>query len=126
MFKQPLRVLIVDDHPDTLKYLGLYLEQLGHQVISAGSAREAVSAAATSPCDVLMSDIALGDGTGWELLKALHLPPSVCAVAMSGLGTADDVAKSKAAGYRWHLVKPINPDRVDQILEEARRERDGE
>jgi CheY-like chemotaxis protein len=118
-------VLIVDDHHDTLKYLRLYLEQSGHVVLSARSSKQALETLASSELDVVVSDIALGDGTGWDLLKMLPLPPSVYAVAMSGLGTAADVARSKAAGYRRHLVKPINPDLLDEALEEARLERDG-
>ncbi len=124
MTEQPLRVLVVEDHQDTLHYLSLYLEQSGHAVLPARTVRQAVEVVAKSECDVVLSDIALGDGTGWELLNLLHLPGSVYAIAMSGFGTIADAHRSKLAGYRHHLVKPIDPDQLDQLLEEARRERD--
>lgn len=125
MTDQPLRIFVVEDHQDTLKYLKLYLEQSGHTVQSARTIKQAVETLAGSQCDVLLSDIALSDGTGWDLMQALSASPPPFAIAMSGFGTAADANRSKGAGYRHHLVKPIDPDRLDQVLIEARRERDG-
>lgn len=124
MAERPLRVLIVEDHQDTLKYLRLYLEQSGHIVMSARSVKQATELVGTSDCDVVLSDIALSDGTGWDLLGELAPPHPIFAIAMSGFGTTADANRSKAAGFRYHLVKPIDPDRLDQVLDEARRERD--
>jgi two-component system CheB/CheR fusion protein len=122
MTDQQLRVLIVEDHQDTLKYLKLYLEQSGHAVQAARTLEEAKNTFAAAECDVLLSDIALSDGTGWELLSELERIRPVYAVAMSGFGMAEDTKRSKAAGFRHHLVKPIDPDLLDKALEEARRE----
>jgi CheY-like chemotaxis protein len=123
MTEQSLRIFIVEDHQDTLKYLSLYLEQSGHAVQSARTMKQALETLATSECDVLLSDIALSDGTGWDLLQKLNTPRPPFAVAMSGFGTAADANRSKAAGYRHHLVKPIDPDRLDDLLKEAGREK---
>jgi CheY-like chemotaxis protein len=119
----PLDILIVENHPDTLKYLCLYLETLGHEVHSAQSMREALNSLAIEPCDVLISDIGLPDGDGWELMERAHLPRSVYAIAMSGFGLGTDSSRSKAAGYRHHLVKPFTPDQLDVYLAEAQHER---
>lgn len=124
MTEQPLRILIVEDHQDTLKYLKLYVEQSGHAVQAVRTLKEARETFATSECDVLLSDIALSDGTGWDLLNELKLVRPVYAVAMSGFGMIEDTNRSKAAGFRHHLVKPIDPDLLDRALEEARHEKD--
>jgi CheY-like chemotaxis protein len=125
MTEHPLRVLIVEDHEDTRKYLRLYLEQSGHTVLSVSTLKQAVEHLGTSEWDVVLSDIGLRDGSGWELLNELNLPRPIYAIAMSGFGTNADTHRSKAAGYRHHLVKPIDPDLLDQVLLEAGRERDG-
>jgi DNA-binding response OmpR family regulator len=125
MTERPLHILIVEDHEDTRKYLRLYLEQSGHAALCASTIKQAVECMNTSPCDVVLSDIGLRDGSGWELLSELKLSRPIYAIAMSGFGTNADEHRSKAAGYRHHLVKPIDPDLLDQLLLEARRERDG-
>ena len=73
--------------------------------------------------DVLLSDIGLPDGDGWELMERAHLPDSVYAIAMSGFGMGNDHSRSKEAGYRHHLLKPFTPDLLDGYLEEAMQER---
>jgi len=123
MTEESLRVFVVEDHHDTLKSLRFYLEQSGHTVQSARTKAEAVAALNASPYDLLLSDIALSDGTGWELLGELGSARPRYAVAMSGFGTAADAQRSKVAGFRHHLVKPIDPDALDEQLAEARRER---
>jgi DNA-binding NtrC family response regulator len=125
MTERPLRILLVENHPDTVKYLSMYLEQSGHVVQGARSLEQATRALASSEFDVLLSDIALADGTGWELLTSLERRGFLYPIAMSGYGTTADANRSKAAGYRHHLVKPIDPDDLDRLLENARRERDG-
>ena len=65
---------------------------------------------------------ALPDGDGWELMAKAHLPATVYAIAMSGFGMNTDRLKSKAAGFRRHLLKPFVPTELDAALEEAARE----
>jgi CheY-like chemotaxis protein len=122
---EPLRIFIVEDHQDTVKALRFYLEQSGYTVQSARTKAEAVAALNSSTYDLLLSDIALSDGTGWDLLSELGPARPRYAIAMSGFGTAADAHRSRAAGFRHHLVKPIDPDALDEQLAEARRERDG-
>jgi two-component system CheB/CheR fusion protein len=74
---------------------------------------------------VLISDVGLPDGTGWDLLTRLReekLPHPGFAVAASGFGSPADREQSKAAGFRHHLLKPFSPDDLDRLLEEAARE----
>ncbi|MGZ8259711.1 MAG: response regulator [Caldimonas sp.] len=118
-----MRVLVVENHDDTRFLLGLLLEQLGHTVVAAATLREAIAAAQMLRCDVLVSDIGLPDGTGWDLIGRLgeHRPPY--AIAMSGFGMASDRQKSLAAGFRHHLLKPVEPNQLENLLEEAVHER---
>ena len=66
------------------------------------------------------------DGDGWTLLRRLHEAGfNSCAIAMSGFGTLADLTASKAAGFRHHLVKPIDWGVLKRLLEDACREREG-
>lgn len=118
----PLRIFVVENHPDTLEYLQLYLEESGHHVESAETMASALEALPGRDFDVLISDIGLPDGTGWDLLGRLQLPRPVYAIAMSGLGMNADQLRSRAAGFRHHLLKPFPLSELDGLLEEAARE----
>ncbi len=118
-----LRVFVVENHRDTLEYMQMYLESLGHEVSTAGTMEAALGTLPGAGCDVLISDIGLPDGTGWELLHRAGLPPSVYCIAMSGFGMGVDHLKSQEAGYRHHLLKPFNPAELDRMLEDAAREK---
>ncbi len=124
---RPLRIFLVENHPDTLKYLRMYLEAVGHEVSAALTMQAALAALPDADPDVLLSDIGLPDGTGWELLQRLQgrFRRPVYALAMSGFGLNADQARSRAAGFRHHLLKPFPPGRLDTLLEEAARELDG-
>jgi CheY-like chemotaxis protein len=123
---RPLRIFLVENHADTLKYYQMYLELEGHAVSHARTMRDALDAIPQSNCDVLISDVGLPDGTGWDLLETLrnrNLPHPSFAIAVSGYGRDEDKARSRAAGFRHHLLKPFNPEALDALLEEAARER---
>jgi CheY-like chemotaxis protein len=115
----PLRILVVENHGDTLRILRYYLESLGHTVSGAASKAEALRETSVAPLDVLISDIGLGDGNGWDLLAEARFPQPVFAVAMSGFGMRSDQEKSARAGYRRHIRKPFDLDLLDEILGEA-------
>ena len=114
-----LRIFIVENHDDTRFLLGLLLEQLGHSVQAVATMTEALDEAGSGDWDVLISDIGLPDGNGWELLAALGDRAPPYAVAMSGFGMLSDRQKSLAAGYRHHLLKPVEPNQLEGLLDEA-------
>ena len=120
-----LRIFIVEDHPDSLSALTNYLTDCGHTVRHARGVAETVRVLQKSTCDFLLSDIGLPDGDGWELLERLRESEKLptYAVAMSGFGMFSDRRKSAAAGFRHHLLKPLNPDELDAALEEAQQEK---
>ena len=114
-----LRIFLVGNHRDTLESMQMYLEILGHTVESARDMKTALAALPGADCDVLISDIGLPDGDGWELLRRVQLPHPIYAVAMSGFGLSADHLRSKEAGYRHHLLKPFNPAELDVLWQEA-------
>jgi len=112
-----LKILLVENHEDTLTYLSRYLEQLGHEVCGARDLASATKLIPSSHFDVLICDIGLPDGDGWQLLH--QMTPQPFGIAMSGFATNSDREKSRAAGYKHHLIKPFLPDDLDAVLEEA-------
>ena len=121
---RPLKIFVVENHPDTLLYMQMYLEGFGHIVLCAHSVQEALAAMPGARCDVLISDIGLPDGDGWELLQTLtgKGQAPAYAIAMSGFGMNADHRRSEEAGFRHHLLKPFRPNEFDAMLDEAAKE----
>lgn len=80
----------------------------GYEVTIARDALSALQAVRAIRFDVLISDLGLPDRSGLELLGELKLVHPMPAIALSGFGTDDDLARSKQAGFDEHLTKPIN------------------
>ena len=114
-----LRVFVVENHTDTREFLTFMLEELGHTVVVADTMSKALRDAPAANPEVIISDIGLPDGDGWELLNKLALARPAYAIAMSGFGMSSDRVRSKAAGYRHHLVKPMGLEQLESILREA-------
>ncbi|WP_057298609.1 response regulator [Pelomonas sp. Root1217] len=118
-----LRVFIVENHDDTRNTLSMLMVAMGHEVRSVSCMREALDQLPAADADVLVSDIGLPDGDGWELMQRLRLEHPLYAIAMSGYGMAEDRERSLAAGFRYHLVKPMDIEKLEALLAEAARER---
>ena len=116
MKSKPLTFFVVENHRDTLDAITMFLKAQGHDVIPAPDMTTALKMAPTAKFDVLISDIGLPDGDGWELLKRLREQMPIKAIAMSGYGMRADLAKSKAAGYTAHLIKPFGPPELESAL----------
>ncbi len=69
-----------------------------------------------SEFDLLVSDIGLPDGSGWDLLLQLRAARPIRAIAMSGLDAPKDIARSESVGFSEHMVKPVPPDKLDRIV----------
>lgn len=115
-------MFVVENDPDTLELLRFLLECHGHVVDAAATLAGALERIPAFGPDVLLSDIGLDDGDGWELMRRLQDARPRYAVAMSGFGTSGDRANSQAAGFRYHLQKPVPPWRIEELLAEAARE----
>lgn len=117
-----LRIFLVEDHTDTRRALTRYLEHRGHTVLCASAMKEALAVLPHARCSVLLSDIGLPDGDGWELLKQVQTPVRLFPIAMSGYARRTDCATSASVGYRCHLPKPFPLEELDALLAEAARE----
>lgn len=118
----PLRIFLVEDSDDTREFMRAWLRQLGHVVFEAATVRDALLGIPLADCDVLISDIELPDANGWELLERLRAQRPLYAIAVTARGASADLARSRAAGYRHHLVKPYDPEDLLAILRRAARE----
>jgi signal transduction histidine kinase len=115
---QGLRLLVVEDHRDTLETLEMLLRRHGYVVRTAASIEESLKVAKGYDFDVLVSDIGLPDGRGVDLLKKLEVMrgQKVASVAMSGFGMEEDVERSREAGFSEHLIKPVEFPSLHQAI----------
>ncbi len=111
-----LRLLLVEDHESTLRTLALLLRRDGHHVTAATTLAAAVAAAAAEQLDLVISDLGLPDGTGNELMEKLRSAHGLRGVALSGYGMEEDLARSRAAGFVAHLVKPIQIAELRRVI----------
>lgn len=116
---RPLRILLVEDHEDTLRVLARLLSSLGHGVHSASTVASALEVSSREQFDLLISDIGLPDGSGHDLMRRLRQLQDLRGIAVSGLGMDADLARSKAAGFDEHLVKPVSVDRLEDAIREV-------
>jgi signal transduction histidine kinase len=114
---RPLRILLVDDHLDTCTALERLLVRRGHLVAAAHNVRSAMETAARSSFDLLISDIALPDGTGTELMTYLRAISGIPGIAISGFGMNGDIEKSFEAGFAEHLVKPVKMENLEAAID---------
>jgi len=116
---QGLNILLVDDHEDTARAMGRLLKRLGYRITTAHTCTDAVAAFGRDTFDLVISDIGLPDGSGLELMRQLRRQKKVCGIALSGFGMEEDVRKSKEAGFHEHLTKPINFQKLQQVIREV-------
>ncbi|WP_051361711.1 ATP-binding cassette domain-containing protein [Solimonas soli] len=120
-----LRVMAIDDEDDAREALGAVLESRGARVQTARSGHAAIEQLARLPSDawpeVLICDIALGDESGYDVLRQLRalegardvaLERRLPAVALTGYAGADDRMRALMAGFQIHLAKPVDPEEL--------------
>jgi len=117
--RQSMRILLVEDHEDTNRSLTNLLRRRGYHVQSALNFQSALDLIAKDQFDVLISDLALPDGSGIELMRTLGSERPVLGIALTGFGMESDIHKSQEAGFRHHLVKPIDLNKLDLLLQEG-------
>jgi len=116
----PISVLLVEDHEDTLRMLRRLLEHAGFAVAGAISIGTAMTLLDEKRFDVLVSDIGLGEESGYDLLRqirarGIELP----GIALTGFGMDQDLAQSRMAGFAAHLTKPVEVWRLTQTIREV-------
>jgi PAS domain S-box-containing protein len=133
---QGLRIVVVEDEPDTRDFLARFLTGHGAHVVIASSAAEALERLPDAAADLLISDIGLPEVDGYELLQRIrqtgdNTGGGIPAIALTAYARAEDRSRAFRAGYQEHLAKPIEPDdlvatisRIAQLSE--RRENGGD
>jgi signal transduction histidine kinase/CheY-like chemotaxis protein len=116
-----VRLLVIDDDADTRELITFILEECGAVVTSARSVREALDLVERSQIDILLSDIGMPDEDGYELIRRVRLlengtSRSVPAIALTAFATEDDKRRAFAAGFQFHLSKPVEPKELIAVI----------
>jgi CheY-like chemotaxis protein len=115
------RVLIVEDNDDARVTLQRILQADGHLVSAARDARAGLEAAIAGSPNIAVVDIGLPGMDGYEFAHALRerLGSGVRLIALTGYGTPADRERSAQAGFDAHLTKPVDLDRLLELITEA-------
>lgn len=109
-------ILLVEDHAATRLALERLLIRRNYRVHMAGTVAEARAIADDMPVDVLISDVGLPDGNGYELMEEIGARYNLRGIALTGYGMEQDLERSRRAGFRAHLIKPIRAQELDAAL----------
>jgi hypothetical protein len=111
-----LKVLVVDDEADARSLLTAILVQSGADTKTAGSMSEALSLLNEWRPDVLVSDIGMPNGSGYDLIREIRNPrtetPKVPAVALTAYARPEDRNRALSAGFENYVAKPVEPDQL--------------
>ena len=109
----------MEDHADTARVLSRLLTRTGHAVQVAHTCHDALHLSGELPFDLLVSDLGLPDGSGTDVVGPFRLARGgqPCgAIALTGFGADEDVARARAAGFDEHLTKPVGFDHLQQTI----------
>lgn len=116
------RVLVVDDNADAAESLGMVLNLLGHQARLACNGTEALRIAADFRPEIIFLDIGLPGMNGYEIAGHIRTELGMTTarlIALSGFGTEEDRRRSMESGFDAHIVKPLDPGKLSELLDEA-------
>ena len=127
--QRSMRVLLVEDHPDTAEQFARLLKRAGHEVVCASSINEAETCASVTTeqnrpgtFDILISDLDLPDGSGLDLMRTLAQRYRIRGIAISGHGMKADIDNSIQAGFSYHITKPVNWMELKAVIEKVSNE----
>src|SRR5690606_34477114 len=113
------RILVIDDNADALNVLGRLLKLCGHQVATAPSGKMGLDQVAAFQPDAVLLDLGMPEMDGYETARRLREMPqgqSVALVALTGWGQEEDRARTRDAGFDFHLVKPVDAARLQELF----------
>ncbi len=116
-----VRVLVVDDDPDTRELVTVILQRAGAEVSGAGSTDEALRRADERAPEVVVSDLAMPARDGFALLRALHgrgLARGVVTIALTAHARREDRERALSAGYDAYVTKPLEPAALAALVKE--------
>ncbi|MEP2776520.1 MAG: PAS domain S-box protein [Luteolibacter sp.] len=118
--QSPLRLLIVDDNEDGADSLAMILKIMGNETHTAYDGEQAVAAAEKIRPDVILLDIGMPKLNGYEAcrrIRGTEAGKGMVIIAQTGWGQEEDRARTREAGFDHHLVKPVNPQELKELLE---------
>jgi signal transduction histidine kinase len=113
---QNCNVLLVEDHSDTAYAMERILKSWGCHVQIANSVAHALQDADALPFDLVISDIGLPDGTGFDLIRQILARHPIKGIALSGFGMDEDIRQSREAGFSEHLIKPVDLHQLEAAI----------
>jgi PAS domain S-box-containing protein len=119
---RPRRVLIVDDNVDAADSAALLLRMWGHQVHTVHDGLSVSQAVRDFRPEIILLDIGLPGMTGYEVAQHLRAQPaldSLVLAAMTGYGQDEDRKRSAEAGFNYHLTKPLDPSKLEALIEKT-------
>ncbi len=120
------RVLVVDDMPDNADSLVMLLHAMGHEAHAAYGGEAAVREAESFHPDLAILDLGMPVVDGYEACRRIKEQPwgqDIVVVALTGWGQERDRVRSRAAGFRYHIVKPVEASVLRELIETATHER---
>jgi two-component system CheB/CheR fusion protein len=114
-----LKVLVVDDHHDTAVLTTRILTSIGHYVLRAESCAKALEIVKANQIDVVVTDIAMPDGDGCDLLDDILAHYPVLGVAFTGYASTADQLRFKKAGFTHVITKPADIDAIVDAVNSA-------
>jgi len=114
-----LRILLVEDHGDTRRTLARLLAHFGHKIAVADTQQSALELLRSRPFDVVLSDIGLPDGSGYDVISEAKRGRHLAGIALTGYGTDEDIRRGKRAGFDFHLTKPVDFQELRTVLDQV-------
>jgi len=116
-----LKVLVVDDDPDSRDLVAFLLEEYGMEVIVVASALEVLKTLAITQPDILLCDIGMPDMDGYMLMRQIRSLPleqggQIPAIALTAYAGEFNQQQALKAGFQWHLAKPVEPMDVISVI----------
>jgi signal transduction histidine kinase len=112
------KILLVEDHDDTARALARLLTSRGYEIQTVGTVASGIEAVEQGRFDLLLCNIDLPDGTGLQLIERVRERCQTPALALTGFGMEEDVAKCKRAGFAAHLTKPVNFQKLEATIQQ--------
>ena len=113
------RILIVDDNQDSTESLAMLLKLKGNETHTAFDGMQAVATAEAVRPDLILMDIGMPKLNGYDAARRIRQEPwgkNLVLIALTGWGQQEDLEKSRQAGFDGHLVKPVAPTTLMELL----------
>ena len=120
-----LQILVVEDHGDTRRVLTGLLGHFGHSISAADNVESALAFVRAKHFDAIVSDLALPDGSGCDVIREAKRHQHLTGVALTANDEDDDIMRGRDAGFDYHLTKPIDFGQLRDVLQHIAPANDG-